>query len=71
MSTGTVTAFDTADGTEHWQTQLGGVIRNIAIANGVVYALSDGNNAIYALDAATGEQLGASRSTAGSTAASP
>ena len=37
--------------------QLGGVVRNVAIADGVLYALSDGNNAIYALDAATGEQL--------------
>ena len=54
---GTVDAFDTADGTERWQAQLGGVVRNVAIADGVLYALSDGPNAIYALDASTGEQL--------------
>ena len=38
---GTVIAFDTADGTERWQTEVGGFVRNIAIANDVIYALSD------------------------------
>jgi eukaryotic-like serine/threonine-protein kinase len=58
---GTVTAFDTADGTERWQTQLGGVVLNVAIADGVLYALSNkgpvDGAAVFALDAATGNQL--------------
>jgi len=56
-TSGIVNAFDTADGAELWQAQLGGVVPNMAIADGVLYALSDGNNAVYALDAATGAQL--------------
>jgi outer membrane protein assembly factor BamB len=57
---GTVTAFDTADGTQLWQTELGGAeVLNVAIADGVLYALSarPGGSAVFALDAATGEQL--------------
>jgi outer membrane protein assembly factor BamB len=54
---GDVDAFDTATGTEKWRTHLGGVIRHTAIADGVVYTLSDGPDAVYALDAATGAQL--------------
>jgi outer membrane protein assembly factor BamB len=56
-TTGIVYAFDTATGAERWQAPIGGGVVNVAIANGVLYALSDGNNAVYALDAATGTQL--------------
>ncbi len=55
--TGVVVSFDTATGTARWQTQLGGIVRNVVIAGDVLYTLSDGNNAVYALDAATGDQL--------------
>jgi outer membrane protein assembly factor BamB len=60
---GAVDAFDTADGTQRWRTQLGGVVRNVAIAGDVVYALRDGTDddpveaAVIALDAATGAEL--------------
>jgi outer membrane protein assembly factor BamB len=58
---GAVDAFDTADGTQRWRTQVGGVVRNVAIAGDVVYALSDEQNitdaAVFALDAATGAEL--------------
>jgi outer membrane protein assembly factor BamB len=61
---GTVTAFNTADGMERWQAQLGaGAVLNVAIANGVLYALRSGtdtdpvDSAVFALDAATGDQL--------------
>jgi outer membrane protein assembly factor BamB len=58
---GTVVAFDTADGTPRWQTEVGGFVRNIAIANDVIYALSDdesaGTAAVFALDEATGAEL--------------
>lgn len=54
---GDVSAFDTATGSERWRTQLGGNIRNVAIAGELLYTVSDGNNAIYALDAATGAEL--------------
>jgi outer membrane protein assembly factor BamB len=61
--TGAVDAFDTVDGTQLWRTQLGGVVRNVAIAGDVVYALRDGSDsdpvdaAVVALDAATGDEL--------------
>jgi outer membrane protein assembly factor BamB len=61
---GTVTAFDTADGNELWQTELGGGnVLNVAVAGDVLYALRARNetdavdSAIFALDAVTGEQL--------------
>jgi outer membrane protein assembly factor BamB len=58
---GSVTAFDTADGAVRWQTEIGGFVRNVAIADDVVYALSDDENAanaaVFALDATTGDQL--------------
>jgi outer membrane protein assembly factor BamB len=58
---GIVTAFNTADGTERWHTQLDGAVHNTAIAGNVVYADSDNADetgaTIYALDAQTGEQL--------------
>jgi outer membrane protein assembly factor BamB len=59
---GSVEAFDTADGTPRWRTHLGGVIRNVAIAGGVIYALQDGSDggaeaAVVALDAETGQEL--------------
>ena len=61
---GTVTAFNTADGTERWQSELGGgVVLNVAIANGVLYALRAGtetdrvDTVVFSLDATTGEQL--------------
>ncbi len=58
--TGTLTAFNTADGTERWQMDLGGAVNNPAIANGVVYvvSLNDPIDAtLFALDAATGDEL--------------
>ena len=54
---GTVYSFATETGVDRWQTSLGGTVRNVAIANGVIYALSDGPNAVYALDASNGKQL--------------
>ena len=61
---GTVTAFNTADGSELWQSELGGgVVLNVAIANGVLYALRAGtetdrvDTVVFSLDATTGEQL--------------
>ncbi len=54
---GIVSAFNTATGSELWRTQLGGVVRPLAVVPGIVYAPSDGDRALYALDAATGERL--------------
>jgi outer membrane protein assembly factor BamB len=54
---GTVYAFNTADGTELWRIQVGGVARPLAIAGDILYVPSDGDRAIYAIDAATGDIL--------------
>jgi outer membrane protein assembly factor BamB len=66
---GRVTAFDTANGTVRWQTEIGGTVRNVAIANDVIYALSDDENrsnaAVFALDATTGDQLWSSPAPSG------
>src|SRR5262249_20883868 len=42
-NSGDIDAFDTATGAERWRTHLGGAVRNVAIAQGVLYTLSDGN----------------------------
>lgn len=56
-ASGMVSSFDTATGAEHWQIELGPDVRNVAIANGVLYAMSDADMAVYALDPATGTLL--------------
>ena len=54
---GVLTARDVATGAERWRFQGGGIIRAPAIAGNVVYAPVDGEQRVYALDAATGGEL--------------
>ena len=71
---GTVIAFDTADGTERWQAELGGFVRNVAIAERRDLrpqrtATANAPSTRWTRRRATNS--GAFRSTAGSTAALP
>ncbi|HEY8636414.1 MAG TPA: PQQ-binding-like beta-propeller repeat protein, partial [Candidatus Limnocylindrales bacterium] len=54
---GVLSARDVATGAERWRFQGGGIIRAPAIAGNVVYAPVDGEQRVYALDAATGGEL--------------
>ena len=52
-----VMAFDTSDGSELWRTEFTPTNRPIAVAGDVVYVPNDGEQLVYALDAATGREL--------------
>ena len=56
-TSGTVTARDTANGTERWRFQVQGTARAPAIAAGVVYVSADSERRVYALEASTGREL--------------
>ncbi|MEP6639291.1 MAG: PQQ-binding-like beta-propeller repeat protein [Chloroflexota bacterium] len=56
-TSGTVTARDTANGTERWRFQVQGTARAPAIAAGVVYVSADSEHRVYALEASTGREL--------------
>jgi len=54
---GVLSARDVATGAERWRFKGSGIIRAPAIADNVVYVPVDGEQRVYALDAATGGEL--------------
>ena len=54
---GLVMAYDLLTGDEHWRATFDGIVRGMALADGVLYAAAFDERTIYALDAATGAEL--------------
>ncbi|MGD9714137.1 MAG: PQQ-binding-like beta-propeller repeat protein, partial [Thermomicrobiales bacterium] len=54
---GTVYAFALSDGALLWQAQVGGEAWPGAVTEEVIYVSSDGDEAVYALDASNGQEL--------------
>ena len=56
-SAGDVVALDPATGAQRWRVKVNGIVRGVGVAGGIVYAPADGEQRVYALDAATGGEL--------------